>query len=147
MNCTRLSSTMRHFSKILADLNLRDLPLMCRLGISISIKAGPFLVSEEWEDRFLGLTQSVLPKPIFYHSPLVLKDGRLMRGESPFRYKNMWLKIWWSRDNVSDPFNYILAMQLRPLNKTKNCWTKGFWECLNQKIRWKCHIFCWLMIP
>lgn len=51
-----------------------------------------------------GLLQSVLLKPVLYHSPIFLDGGGIRRGKTPLRLKNMWLKVdgfkdllrcWW----------------------------------------------------
>lgn len=51
-----------------------------------------FLVSEGWVSYFSGVVQSILPRPVFYHSPILLDGGGLRIGPSLFRFENMWLK-------------------------------------------------------
>ena len=35
-----------------------------------------FLVSKDWECHFNGVVQSILPRPIFDHFPILLDEGR-----------------------------------------------------------------------
>ena len=95
----RLSASMRRFSEIMEDLELRDLPLQ---GGSFTWKGGlnnqshsrldRFLISNEWEDHFSGSVQYVLPKPTSDHFPILLDGGGVRSGPMPFRFENMWLK-------------------------------------------------------
>ena len=72
---------MRHFSEVIEELLLRDLPLA---GGCFTWCGGPnngyssrldcFLVSKEWESHFNGLSQKLLPRPTFDHAPILL-DG------------------------------------------------------------------------
>ncbi|RVX05586.1 hypothetical protein CK203_027280 [Vitis vinifera] len=96
---SRLSSAMRRFTKVIDDLQLRDLPL---LGGSFTWSGGlnnkalsrldRVLVSKEWEGHFSGVMQCILPRPVSNHSLILLDVGGLRRGPSPLGLKNMWLK-------------------------------------------------------
>lgn len=51
-----------------------------------------FLVFEDWEGHFSGVVQSILPRPVSSHCPILLDGGGVRRGPTPFRFENMWLK-------------------------------------------------------
>ena len=78
----RLTYSMKRFSEIIEDLELRNLPLQ---GGSFAWNGGlnnqshsmldRFLVSNEWECHFSGVVQCVLPKPVSDHFPIFLDGG------------------------------------------------------------------------
>lgn len=84
-------------SKVLDDLQLRDLPLS---GGSYTWNGGlnnqsfsrldRFLVLENWESYSNGLLQSVLSKPVSDHTPILLNGKGGQSGPIPFRFENMW---------------------------------------------------------
>ena len=83
-----------------------------------------FLVSENWEIHFNGMVQYILSRPVSNHFPILLDEGGLRRGPTPFRFKNMWLKEegvdnllkrWWQGFNFNGSFNFILAKKLKAL--------------------------------
>ena len=68
-NRGRLTMSMRRFTEIVQDLELRDLPLQRGLftwrgGLNSQSKSrlDRFLVSEEWENKFVGAIQTALPR-------------------------------------------------------------------------------------
>ncbi|RVW57097.1 Transposon TX1 uncharacterized 149 kDa protein [Vitis vinifera] len=67
----RLSSTMRRFSEVVKDLELRDLPL----------QGGLFTWSGGLNNRLVS-----------DHSSILLDGEEMRRGPMPFRFENMWLK-------------------------------------------------------
>ena len=78
----RLTGGMRRFSNVIEDLELRDLPLqggpfMWSGGLNNLSKSrlDHFLISEDWEEHFGGFVQSVLPRPISDHFPILLDGG------------------------------------------------------------------------
>ena len=95
----RLTYSMRRFLEIIEDLELRVLPLH---GGSFTWKGGlnnqshsridRFLVLNEWEEHFSGAVQSVLPKLVSDHFPILLDGGGVRGGPMPFRFENIWLK-------------------------------------------------------
>ena len=122
---------MKRFSEIIEDLELRDLPLQ---GGSFTWKRGlnnqshsridRFQVSNEWEEHFSRAVQSVLPKPVSDHFPILLDGGGLGGGLMPFRFENMWLKekgfkekvqAWWVGLNFSGFASFVLASKLKAL--------------------------------
>ena len=93
----RMSPTMRRFSEVVEELELRDLPLQGGLftwsgGLNNRLKSriDQFLIYEDWEVHFQGAIQVVLARPVSDHSPILLDGGGMRRGPTPFRFENMW---------------------------------------------------------
>ena len=80
-----VTSTMRRFSEVFDDLDLRDLPRQGGLftwsgglnGQSMS-RLDSFLVIEDWENHFKGVAQYTLPRLVSDHFP-ILVDGERVR--------------------------------------------------------------------
>ena len=81
-------------------------------------KLDRFLVSEDWETHFSGVTQCTLPRSMSNHFPILLDGGRVRRGQIPFRFENMWmkekrfkemLKAWWQGFNFNGSYSFILT--------------------------------------
>ena len=77
-----LSPTMRRFSEVIEELELRDLPIQEGMftwsgGLNNLLKSriDRFLISEDWEAHFQGYIQVVLARPISDHSPIILDGG------------------------------------------------------------------------
>ena len=90
---------MKRFSEIIEDLELRDLPLhrgaftwKGGLNNQSHSRIDRFLVLNEWEEHFSGAVQSVLPKLVSDHFPILLDGGGVRGGPMPFRFENIWLK-------------------------------------------------------
>ncbi|RVX22599.1 hypothetical protein CK203_012725 [Vitis vinifera] len=45
-------------------------------------------------NHFSGLLQCSLSRPMSGHSPILLDKRGVRTGRTPFRFKNMWLKVW-----------------------------------------------------
>ena len=95
----RVSSSMRRFSEVIDDLDLRDLPFQGGpftksggLNNQAMSRLDQFLVSEDWEGHFNGVVHCILTKPMFDHFPILLDGGGVRKRLTPFRFKNMWLK-------------------------------------------------------
>ena len=87
----RISSSMRRFSAVIEDLGLRDLPLQrgpftWRGGRNNCAKSrlDQFLVSSDWENRFNGVVQCILPRPVSDHFPILLDRGGIRSGPNSF---------------------------------------------------------------
>ena len=83
----RILSSMRRFSQVIEELELKDLPLQ---GGPYTWKGGlnnqrmarldKFLVTEAWEVLFGGARQSLLPKPPQITTQSFLKEGPALLG-------------------------------------------------------------------
>ena len=112
----RMSVSMRCFLELIDELGIKDLTLYggehtwCGgLNNSLASRLDRFLVSDDWEDRFGGLVQKILPNPSFDHAPILMDGGGIRNGKNPFRFENMWLKAegfkdlircWWEGYSV-----------------------------------------------
>ena len=86
-----MTNSMRRFSEIIEDLELRDTPckgvLLLRGEARIIVQCPElivFLVSNDWESYFSGVIQSTLPRPISDHCPILLDAGGIRKGPTPF---------------------------------------------------------------
>ena len=91
-----LTASMRRFSEVVEDLELRDFPLMggpftWRGGLNNQAQSrlDRFLVTDKWDSLFNGAVQGILPKPVSDHFPVLLEEGGLKRGPSLFTFENM----------------------------------------------------------
>ena len=92
------------------------------------------LVSLDWEDHYLDVTQWVLSRPILDHFPILVEAWRILRGKSPFRFENMWLKSdgfkdrihsWWNQYSFSGTPGFVLAKKLKALKKDIIQWNRS----------------------
>ena len=91
---------MRKLANVIEDLQLKDLPLIGgpftwsgAVNNQSFSRLDRFLVNEEWDCRFSGSRQCVLPRPMSDHFPILFEGGGLRRGSSIFKFENMWLKV------------------------------------------------------
>ena len=92
------------------------------------------LVSHDWEDHYSFVIQRVLPHPILDHFPILVEAGGILRGKSPFRFENMWLKTggfkervqsWWNQYSFSGNPNFVLAKKLKALKGDIIQWNRS----------------------
>ncbi|RVW31445.1 LINE-1 reverse transcriptase-like [Vitis vinifera] len=92
-----------------------------------------FLVSPSWLDKFSGVIQRRLPRPVSDHFPILLEGGGLRRGPSPFRFENIWLKVegfldlvrsWWREIEVRGTASYRLAAKTKKLKQKLKVWNR-----------------------
>ena len=135
-----LTASMRRFSEVVEDLELRDYPLRggpftWRGGLNnrVQSRLDRFLVTDNWDNMFNGAVQGILPRPVSDHFPILLEGGGLKRGPSPFRFENMWLeeegfkdklKTWWGSLKFTGSASYILDAKLRALKNILKIWNK-----------------------
>ena len=137
----RITGSMRRFSQVIDDLELRDFPVQggrytwkgglnnCRMA-----RLDRFLVSEDWDCLFGGTRQSILPRPTFDHFPILLEGGRVMpKRPSPFRFENMWIKeegfkdlikVWWQRLEFRGTSSYVLTEKMKAIKNLLKIWNK-----------------------
>ncbi|RVW47336.1 hypothetical protein CK203_090338 [Vitis vinifera] len=105
----RLSPSMRRFTEVIEELELRDLPLQGGGGGDVHV---------EW-------------RPVSDHSPIILDGGGMTKRPTPFRFENMWLKEegfkevlrkWWEGIQISGTASYILSEKLKALKPILKKW-------------------------
>ena len=71
---------------------------------------------------------------IFDHCPILVEAGGLVRGKSPFKFENMWLKVkgfvdrvrgWWNSYHFVGSPSYVLACKFKALKKDLKHWNKN----------------------
>ena len=136
----KVSNSMRRFSDILNDLDLRDLPLQggpytWRGGLNGSSmsRLDRFLVTVDWESHCNKVIQSCLPRPVSDHFPILLDSDGVRMGPSPFRFELMWLKYegfkeilkgWWQNLHFYGSFSFILFVKLKALKGILKAWNR-----------------------
>ena len=133
--------SMRRFSQVMDELELKDIPMQ---GGLFTWKGGPnngrmakldrFLITKEWDCQFGKVTQRILPRSISDHSPILLEGGTWLNGPSPFRFENMWLKVegfkelirdWWQSFEFRGTHSYVLMEKNKALKVKLKEWNKG----------------------
>ena len=117
-NCTSFSPDMFKFWDFIKKHFFIDLPLM---GGDFTWFWGSNNPSMSRIDSFdfnkvggplLDVTQRLLPRVLSNHCPLVVEAGGMLRGKSPFKFENMWLKVedfvdrvrqWWNTYHFVGP--------------------------------------------
>ena len=136
----RISSSMRRFSQIIDEMELKDLHLK---GGSFTWRGGlnnqrmarldRFLVIDGWDDHFDGAEQSLLSRCTSDHFPMLLEGGLFGRGPLPFMFENMWLradgfkillKEWWQNIEVRGLGSYVLTEKLKAIKVKLKDWNR-----------------------
>lgn len=94
--CTSFSSNMFKFLDFFEKHFLVDLPLIggdftwfCGSNNPSMSRIDKVLVSTEWKDHFLDVTQRLLPRVLLDHCPLLVEVGGMLKGKSLFKFENM----------------------------------------------------------
>lgn len=115
---------MELFGDLIRDLNLVDLPLGGRSftwsnkrEVASFAKLDRLLVSDDWEARYLLVTQKALQALVFDHSAILLVQESALPKRKNFRFKKMWtlhylfdelVATWWfespSREDPTSSF-------------------------------------------
>lgn len=125
------TTSMRRFSNVIEDLELRDMPMSGGhftwsggLNNNLHSRLDRFFITENWETLCNGVHQKLLLRPVSDHHPILLEGGRMRGGPTPFRFENMWLKErgfkkqlsrWWSSFSFRGSPSFVLATKLKAL--------------------------------
>ena len=91
------------------------------------------LVLADWGEHFSDVIQRPFLCVVSNHGPILVEVGGMLRGKSPFKFENMWLKVegfmdrvrcWWNSYHFVGSPSYVLACKLKALKKDLKCWNK-----------------------
>ena len=91
------------------------------------------LVSLDWEEHFVNVSQWVVPRVLSNQCPLLLEAGVVRLGQSAFKFENMWLKVegfvdrvkhWWDGYSFEGSPSFILAQKLNALKADLKKWNR-----------------------
>ena len=77
--------------------------------------------------------QFLLTKPVSDHCPIMLDRGGVRKGQSPFKFENMWLRVegfmdkvkeWWQSYNYRRNPSFVIAKKLQALKYDLKMWNK-----------------------
>ena len=103
-----------------------------------------FLITADWECHFSNVAQSILPRPVSDHCPILLDNEGIRSGPSPFRFEIMWLKFegfkdllinWWQGLHFFGFLSFILASKLKALKGILKVWNKEVFGKVETKMK------------
>ncbi|KAG5631925.1 hypothetical protein H5410_003642 [Solanum commersonii] len=119
-NCSRISRAMTDLSDFIEDMGLLDPHLVggkytWRKGDrhDTASRLDRFLLSDEWDEVFRNIKQTLLQKITSDHNPIMLQKGFLDR-----------VKEWWSSIVCEGRPDFILAFKLKALKDKLREWSK-----------------------
>jgi len=136
----RFNAAMTEFSDFIFEQGFMDLSLV---GGSFTwsnnqeilswSRLDRFLVSLDWEVKFLGTLQKRLPRLCSDHFPILLDCGGVQWGSRPFKFENMWLKaegfvdrvrLWWESNRFQGSPSFIFSQKLKTLKNDLKRWNE-----------------------
>jgi hypothetical protein len=133
----RYNPAMSDFSDFISEQGFMDLPLaggtFTWSNSHSRSRINRFLVSLDWEVKYLGLIQKRLLRLCLDHFPILLNCDALIRGKRPFKFENMWLKnegfvdrvrSWWSSYTFLGNLSFVLARKLKALKADIKRWNE-----------------------
>ena len=111
-----------------------------------------FLITADWECQFNNVVQSILPRPVSDHCPILLDSEGIRSGPSPFRFEIMWLKFegfkdllrnWWQGLHFVGSFSFVLASKLKALKGILKVWNKEVFGRVKTKKEALSRVFFW----
>lgn len=143
-----VTQAMRNFNKFMSDFNLVDLPL-CGAKYTWSNYQDPptctridrFLLNSKWDNYFPGTTQSVKPRPVSDHSPLLSSTEMGDSGPRPNKFEIMWLedkelpklmKEWWDNLTFTGNPGFIFCKKLMAIKEYLKRWNKDCFGRVDQ---------------
>ena len=138
LGCESFSLAMFAFSDFIENNSLVDLPLegtsftwVRDSGLPSMSRIDRTLVSLDWEEHFVNVSQWVVPRVLSNQCPLLLEAGVVRLGQSAFKFENMWLKVegfvdrvkhWWDGYSFAGSPSFILAQKLKVLKANLKKW-------------------------
>ena len=138
--CESFSPTMFAFSDFIENNSLVDLPLegasftwFRDSSVPSMLRIDRVLVSLDWVEHYVNVSQWVLPRVLSDHCPLLLEAGVVRRSRSAFKFENMWLKVegfvnrvkhWWDGYSFTGSPSFILAQKLKALKADLKKWNR-----------------------
>ncbi|XP_026436550.1 uncharacterized protein LOC113334529 [Papaver somniferum] len=128
---------MKKFASLFQQHHLMDLPLIeshftWNRNSSWS-KLDRFLISSSWEENYLRIEQTTLPKPFSDHCPILLSTQSEGWGPTPCIFEKMWLQDptimelmlnWWHSFSFTGSPGFILEKKMQALKRKLCEWNR-----------------------